>query len=169
MSETYSNRISSALEDPHPMVELAPPQDIHPVSAPHPIYPPFPDETPGKRPSVPSVLGYRTRSETADTSRQSKRESYNQIGSTFLITNDGRTLKLPIPSNSKADPLNWGRWKTAGALFSIALFSVVCLTAAQAASVVLQDIQADFEHEVSSTLVACITLLTCCIRTYLHG
>jgi hypothetical protein len=164
MSETYSNRISSALKDPHPMVELAPPPNAHPVSAPHPIYPLFPDETPGKRPSVPSVLGYRSRLETADTSRQSKRESYNQIGSTFLITNDGRTLKLPVPSNSKADPLNWSRWKTAGALFSIALFSIVCLTAAQAASVVLDDIQRDFEHEVSSSLVNWSASLICYIQ-----
>ncbi|KAH6852090.1 MFS general substrate transporter [Alternaria alternata] len=147
MSETYSNRLSSALKDPHPMVELAPPPNAHPVSAPHPIYPPFPDETPGKRPSVPSVLGHHSRPMTAETARRSRRESYNLIGSTFLITNDGRTLKLPMPSNSKADPLNWNRWKTGGALFSVALFSVVCLTAAQAASVVLDDIQRDFAHE----------------------
>jgi hypothetical protein len=158
MSETYSNRLSSALKDPHPMVELAPPPNAHPVSAPHPIYPPFPDETPGKRPSVPSVLGHHSRPMTAETARRSRRESYNLIGSTFLITNDGRTLKLPMPSNSKADPLNWNRWKTGGALFSVALFSVVCLTAAQAASVVLDDIQRDFAHEVRSILLTGVSV-----------
>jgi hypothetical protein len=48
--------------------------------------------------------------------------------------------------------LNWSRWKTAGALFAIALYSVVCLAAAQATSVILNGIQKDFEHEVSWTL-----------------
>ncbi|KAI4653594.1 hypothetical protein J4E93_001360 [Alternaria ventricosa] len=148
MSETYSNgRSSSSLEDPHPMVELAPPLNSPPVSEPHPIYAPLTGDASGKRPSVPSIMGYRSRSTTPGTSDPSKRESYNLAGSTFLITNDGRTLKLPMPSNSKADPLNWGRWKTAGALFAVALYSVVCLTAAQAASVILNSIQKEFQDE----------------------
>jgi hypothetical protein len=152
MSETYSNRIPSSLEDPHPMVELAPPLNAHPVSEPHPLYAPISEESSSKRPSVPSIMGYRSRSSTPAASDPSKRESYNLAGSTFLITNDGRTLKLPMPSNSKADPLNWSRWKTAGALFAVALYSVVCLTAAQAASVILNSIQKDFQDEVGSTL-----------------
>lgn len=152
MSETYSNGTPSSLEDPHPMVELAPPLNSPPVSEPHPIYAPLTGDASGKRPSVPSIMGYRSRSSTPGTSDPSKRESYNLAGSTFLITNDGRTLKLPMPSNSKADPLNWGRWKTAGALFAVALYSVVCLTAAQAASVILNSIQKEFQDEVSSDI-----------------
>ncbi|KAF2851425.1 MFS general substrate transporter [Plenodomus tracheiphilus IPT5] len=131
------------LQDPYPLVELAPPPRAHPLVEPRIVSPPpaagednisihkAPSFLPN--PGAPSV--------------RTKRESYDLSGSTYLITNTGKTLKLPVPSDSKADPLNWSQWKTAGAIFAVALYSVVCLTAAQAASVILAGIQADFEDE----------------------
>ena len=82
--------------------------------------------------------------------KKRKHESYNLSGSVFLVTGDGRTLKLPIPSESRHDPLNWGRWKTTGAMFALGLYSIVCLTAVQAASLMMHGILEDFREAVCS-------------------
>ncbi|KAF2827697.1 MFS general substrate transporter [Ophiobolus disseminans] len=74
-----------------------------------------------------------------------KRESYNLSGSVFLIAASGATLKLPIPSNSPADPLGWGRWKRVGAFLAVYWYSIVSLTAAQAASMMFAGISLEFE------------------------
>ncbi|KAF9695391.1 hypothetical protein EKO04_006691 [Ascochyta lentis] len=73
-----------------------------------------------------------------------KHESYNLSGSIFLVTSSGTTLNLPVPSESPADPLNWGRWKTAGAVAAVAWHSTVSLTVVQAASMVYHGVLADF-------------------------
>lgn len=137
--------MAAPLQDPYPMVELAPPLRAHPLVEPRIISPSPIDDEEKKLHKTPSFLpnpGARP------VSLQRRRESYDLSGSTYLITNTGKTLKLPVPSSSKADPLNWSRQKTAGAIFSLLLYSVVCLTAAQAATVVLDGMQNEFRHEV---------------------
>ena len=142
--------MAAPLQDPYPEVELALPPRAHPLVEPRLISPsPISFDEPLFSP--PSFLpnpGAPRKLSVSSKLTQSKRESYNLSGSTFLITSTGKTLKLPVASDSKADPLNWSRWKTAGALFALSLYSVVCLTAAQAANVVLEGIQNDFQHEV---------------------
>ena len=154
MSDNFSNSKTASLEDPHPKVELAPPPRAQPLAEPRTMSPlsNVCDDIEKMAP-LGNVVDHITRPRTSSTAKLVKRESYDLSGSTFLITHDGKTLKLPIPSESKADPLNWSRWKTAGAIFSIALFSVVCLTAAQATTVILDGVQAEFASEVRSTLL----------------
>lgn len=142
--------MAEPLQEVYPMVELAPlPRaHMHPLVEPREISPPTSSPTP----SIGADDGplYKPATALADPeapSARTKRESYELCGSTYLITNTGKTLKLPVPSDSKADPLNWSKWKTAGALFAVFLFSVVCLTAAQASSVLLEAIQIDFRDE----------------------
>ena len=91
---------------------------------------------------------YSSRSMSVSTSVRAKHESYDLSGSVFLITGDGRKIDLPVPSESKADPLNWGRWKTAGAMGSLWWYSVVSLTAVQAATMMLKEILNDYKEEV---------------------
>lgn len=145
------------LQDPFPMVELASPPRAHPLVEPRLVTPtPFVDDEDEIRPHpVPSFLpnpGHRTSERIQEDINRLKRESFNLSGSTYLITNTGKTIKLPVPSNSPADPLNWSQCKSVGAVFAIVLFSIVCLTAAQGAAVMLQGIQQDFQHEVSVAL-----------------
>ncbi|KAH7095543.1 major facilitator superfamily domain-containing protein [Paraphoma chrysanthemicola] len=91
------------------------------------------------------ILPFSTSDELPLATTQSrKRESYNMSGSVFLITSMGQTLKLPIPSESPADPLGWGKWKRAGAFLAVFWFSAVSLTVAQAMSVLLGAIAEDF-------------------------
>lgn len=143
--------MTSLLKDPYPVVELAPPPRAQPIVEPRLISPtPMTAEEEEEEElriqPIPSYLpnpGQRSLQRAPSNVDRAKRESFNLSGSTYLITDTGKTLKLPIPSDSAADPLNWSQWKTAGAMFSIALYSVVCLTAAQAASVILEGIQND--------------------------
>ncbi|KAF3031321.1 hypothetical protein E8E12_000796 [Didymella heteroderae] len=83
---------------------------------------------------------------SAETNRR-KRESYNLSGSIFLVTSSGKTLNLPVPSDSPADPLNWGRWKTTGAIIAVACYSTVALPVVQAASLVYHGIITEFDGE----------------------
>jgi hypothetical protein len=148
---------SNELQDPYPEVELAPPPRAVPLSEPrlisHTSSSIEDEEQLYKVPSSLASPGVHSRPTIGNTSVRAKRESYDLSGSTFLITNNGRTLQLPVPSNSKADPLNWSSWKTAGAIFAVVLFSVVCLTAVQGVSVVMNGVQEEFRHEVCPTLL----------------
>lgn len=92
-------------------------------------------------------LGSDITCRNAETARR-KRESYNLSGSIFLVTSSGKTLNLPVPSESPADPLNWGRWKTIGAITAVAWYSCVSLPVVQATSMVCNAIQADFHGQV---------------------
>ncbi|KAL7776168.1 hypothetical protein CFE70_006581 [Pyrenophora teres f. teres 0-1] len=138
MSDPYYFNTTASLEDPHPKVELAPPPRVQPLAEPRAMSPLSNCDDIEKMAPLADVVDRTTRPRTSSTAKLVKRESYDLTGSTFLITNDGKTLKLPIPSESKADPLNWSKWKTTGAIFSIALYSVICLTAAQATTVLLE-------------------------------
>lgn len=84
---------------------------------------------------------------SAETTRR-KHESYNLSGSVFLVTASGTTLNLPVPSESPLDPLNWNRWKRAGAITAVAWHSIVSLTVVQAASVVYHGISVEFDGQV---------------------
>jgi len=79
---------------------------------------------------------------------QSKHASWDLASSVFLITSDGRTLSLPIPSKSHRDPLNWSKRKRAGALFSLMLFSVIGLTMVQGPSLMYEPLWAEFGDQV---------------------
>jgi hypothetical protein len=79
-----------------------------------------------------------------------KHESYSLSGSVFLITGNGKTLNLPAPSASPADPLGWSKWKRAGAFLAVAWFSIVALAVAQAAGIFMRVISRDFNVDVSA-------------------
>lgn len=120
------------LQDPYPEVELIPPPLAQPLCEPRPLSP------------------SRCSADECQPSTNRKRESYNMAGSTFLITASGITLRLPVPSNSKADPLNWGRWRRIGAIFAVGWYSAMASMVIQAASVVLPNIMEDFNEEVEA-------------------
>lgn len=80
-----------------------------------------------------------------------KHESYDLSGSIFLVTSSGKTLNLPVPSDSPTDPLNWGRCKTTGAIIAVALYSIVSLPVVQAASLVFHGILKEFEGQVRTS------------------
>ncbi|KUJ06922.1 major facilitator superfamily transporter [Mollisia scopiformis] len=71
-------------------------------------------------------------------------------GSVFLITSDGRTLQLPIPSQSQHDPLTWSKWKRFRALCAISVFTVVGLVQVQGTSLLLDEL----EHEYNAVEIA---------------
>lgn len=70
-------------------------------------------------------------------------------GSVYLVDSDGSILKLPIPSDDPKDPLQWGRWKRAGALFCIIFFQVLSLSICQFPEVNFRLLQADPAFAVS--------------------
>lgn len=83
-------------------------------------------------------------------SRASQRPvSADLAGSIYLITSDGKTLKLPMPSNSPYDPLKWSPRKRIVALCVIALYSVVSMMETQAASLMYRSLAAEFNAGVS--------------------
>jgi len=86
------------------------------------------------------------------TDQRRKHESYTLAGSVFLITNNGKTLNLPTPSESPADPLGWSKWKRAGAALAVAWFSIVALAVAQAAAVFFSVISYEFKIDVSRSV-----------------
>lgn len=139
------------MQDPFPEVELGPAPLAHPIVKPRLLSPSREsDEISLYRPQSSQCASSIAPSKAGSSAVvRAKHESYNFTKSTILITNTGGTVNLPIPSDSKHDPLNWSRWKTAKALFAITLYSVVCLTAAQAASVVCAGIQREYGGQVS--------------------
>ncbi|GKT57997.1 major facilitator superfamily transporter [Colletotrichum tofieldiae] len=65
-------------------------------------------------------------------------------GSIYLITSDGQTLKLPMPSNSPYDPLNWSLPKRLFAMGVLILYSIVSMMETQAASLMYRSLAAEF-------------------------
>lgn len=134
------------LQDPYPHVELASPP------------PSLPLRKPSLKISVEDRVEYCgtfERSTQGDCGRiaentRDKHESYNLTGSIFLVTSAGKTLNLPVPSASPADPLTWSRWKTSGAIVAVAWYSAVSLTAIQAASQLSHGISVEFHGQVCS-------------------
>ena len=69
-------------------------------------------------------------------------------GSVFLITSDGRTLNLPMPSPYPNDPLNWGFWKRISALGAVFFFTIVALVQVQGTSLLLAQLRVEYSIEV---------------------
>ncbi|KAF1922674.1 MFS general substrate transporter [Didymella exigua CBS 183.55] len=133
----------SSLSSLYPEGELAPPPSSQPLRKPT-LVPSAEDRDDDCKPFARLSRGLSRRSARAI---RRKHESYNLSGSIFLVTSSGKTLSLPVPSDSPADPLNWGRWKTAGAIISVAWFSIVSLTVVQAASMVYHGIMVEFDGQ----------------------
>ncbi|KAH6629328.1 major facilitator superfamily domain-containing protein [Boeremia exigua] len=131
----------ASLQDPYPEVELAAPPLARPLHEPSPLLSRRSDTQDAD--DVSESSSYRT----SHSRSGSKRESFNMSGSTFLVTSSGTTLRLPIPSDSKSDPLNWTPWKRAGAMFALAWFFVMSSTAVQAPSVFLPGIAVEFGQQ----------------------
>ncbi|KAK2006098.1 major facilitator superfamily transporter [Colletotrichum eremochloae] len=65
-------------------------------------------------------------------------------GSIYLITANGQTLKLPMPSNSPYDPLGWSLPKRILAMAVLILYSIVAIMETQAASLMYPSLTAEF-------------------------
>lgn len=149
--------MASSLHDPYPNVELVSSVLAQPLRKPT-LVPSVEDREEDYESFARPNSGLSGNS--IETKRR-KHESYNLSGSIFLVTSSGTTLSLPVPSDSPDDPLNWGRWKTVGAITAVAWYSVVSLTVSQAASMVLHGILVEFEGQVRSTQPdLCILMLT---------
>lgn len=90
-------------------------------------------------------------SEKSVNTAKRKHESYDLSGSVFLVSGEGKTFDLPIPSNSRHDPLNWSRWKTGAAMVAVGWYSATALTAVQSVSLMLDGIEPQFTDEVRFT------------------
>ncbi|KAJ4346417.1 uncharacterized protein N0V89_010346 [Didymosphaeria variabile] len=90
---------------------------------------------------------FDSESDKSFNTKRSKHESYDLSGSVFLISRQGKTLNLPIPSDSQHDPLNWSPWKTCAAMVAVGWYSATALTAVQAVSLMMDGIIPDFSHE----------------------
>ncbi|KAH6695756.1 major facilitator superfamily domain-containing protein [Plectosphaerella plurivora] len=69
-------------------------------------------------------------------------------GSVFLISSAGDVLKLPIPSESPVDPLNWSWPRRIGALLTIILTSSITLFEVKMSALLMVPFQLDFASEV---------------------
>jgi hypothetical protein len=86
---------------------------------------------------------------STSTSTRSKYASRDFSGSVFIISSDGRMLKLPIPTSSSRDPLNWSKMKRARAFFVIFFFSITGLVVVQGPSLMFAPLLEEFSDEVS--------------------
>ncbi|WYZ38030.1 hypothetical protein EsH8_II_001536 [Colletotrichum jinshuiense] len=73
-------------------------------------------------------------------------------GSIYLITSDGQTLKLPMPSRSPRDPLNWSMPKRMVAMCVLILYSIVSMLETQAASLMYSSLAAEFNGKLLAAL-----------------
>ena len=78
----------------------------------------------------------------------SKHESRDLSGSVFLISADGKMLRLPMPSNSTRDPLNWTGKKRACALLALVFFSSLGLVETEAVSLLLPALLQEYPAKV---------------------
>ncbi|TQN67386.1 putative MFS-type transporter [Colletotrichum shisoi] len=65
-------------------------------------------------------------------------------GSIYLITSDGQTLKLPMPSTSPYDPLTWSLTRRLLAVGVLVLYSIVSMMETQAATLMYRSFAAEF-------------------------
>ncbi|OHE98223.1 major facilitator superfamily transporter [Colletotrichum orchidophilum] len=68
-------------------------------------------------------------------------------GSIYLITSDGKTLKLPMASKSPNDPLNWSLPKRLLAMGVLMLYSLVAMLETQAASLMYKSLAIEFNGQ----------------------
>jgi hypothetical protein len=69
-------------------------------------------------------------------------------GSVFLITSDGRTLRLPIPSPYSNDPLNWTLRKRICALVALFFFTIIGLVQLQGVSLLFIALEEEYTPKV---------------------
>lgn len=77
-----------------------------------------------------------------------KRVDHGRKGSVFLITSSGETLRLPIPSRSPNDPLQWSNFKRILVLLSMSVFTTIGLVQVQGTSLLLQALQDEYRMKV---------------------
>lgn len=92
----------------------------------------------------------------------SKHSSADLSGSVFLISADGRMLKLPIPARSYRDPLNWSTKKRLWALISITAFATIGLVVVEVPTLMIAQLTVDFPPSVRSSIKS-----KCHVRLYL--
>ncbi|CZR67367.1 uncharacterized protein PAC_17266 [Phialocephala subalpina] len=78
-----------------------------------------------------------------------KTADYGRKGSVFLITSNGETIQLPIPSRSPNDPLKWSNLKKFLALLSMYVFTTIGLVQVQGTSLLLHALQDEYSPEVT--------------------
>ncbi len=81
-------------------------------------------------------------------------------GSVYLIASDGRTLELPIPSNSAKDPLRWTSLKRFLALTAMSLFTVIGLVAVQGTGLLLPALDKEYAAEVCESIYETDEIIT---------
>jgi hypothetical protein len=81
-------------------------------------------------------------------SEKTMREYGAAQSSVYLITSDGRTLELPIPSRSPNDPLRWSLLKRITIMGVISLFTMVGLILVQGTSLLLLALENEYSPEV---------------------
>ena len=69
--------------------------------------------------------------------------------SVFLITSDGKTLQLPIPSSSPKDPLNWHPAKRRIVLGNVFFFAMLAVVQLQSLGVLVPVMAIDYLPQVS--------------------
>ncbi|KAG4440385.1 hypothetical protein IFR05_004125 [Cadophora sp. M221] len=75
------------------------------------------------------------------------KSDYGKQGSVFLITSNGETICLPIPSRSPNDPLRWGPLRTFFSLLSMSVFTTVGLIQVQGTSLLLDALVDEYSPE----------------------
>lgn len=80
-------------------------------------------------------------------SEKTMREYGAAQSSVYLITSDGRTLELPIPSRSPNDPLRWSLLKRITVMGVISLFTIVGLILVQGTSLLLLALENEYSPE----------------------
>jgi hypothetical protein len=81
-----------------------------------------------------------------------KHASIDLAGSVYLIAADGRILKLPIPSTSYRDPLNWSLARRACVMGVMMLFAAVFMLAVQMPGMMTQALRRNYTENVSELL-----------------
>lgn len=104
------------------------------------------------RPATPGASSDLSTSTSLSRSQRQKHDSFIMSGSVFLITSDGRTLSLPIPSESPYDPLNWSWKRRVVALTPGILFAWAGLILTTGASLTMNGLITDFITQVCPNL-----------------
>ena len=78
--------------------------------------------------------------------------------SVFLITSDGKTLQLPIPSSSPKDPLNWHPAKRRIVLGNVFFFAMLAVVQLQSLGVLVPVMAIDYLPQASSSISKCSTI-----------
>jgi hypothetical protein len=99
-------------------------------------------------PTMPGASSTISTFPSLSMTERNKHDSFNMSGSVFLITSDGKTVSLPIPSESSCDPLNWKWQKRAVALSTVGIFAYSALIVTQGASVVSSGLAKEFSPDV---------------------